>query len=128
MVATDRRSVRSARLSYDDWQLAFDDEFTGEALDPAKWGYRQLGVLNPDSDRSKSESSADAVAVQDGTLRLTAKRNPAVPGQFLNGHISTESTYSFTYGAGRRPDQVPQAARHARLVLAAEPDLRVRPR
>jgi beta-glucanase (GH16 family) len=98
VVATDRRSVRSARLSYDDWQLAFDDEFTGEALDPAKWGYRQLGVLNPDSDRSRSESSADAVAVKDGTLRLTAKKNPAVPGQFLNGHISTESTYSFTYG------------------------------
>ena len=29
------------------WKLGFDDEFTGDALDQAKWSYRQLGRAQP---------------------------------------------------------------------------------
>jgi beta-glucanase (GH16 family) len=88
--------VRSATFQADGWTLGFDDQFGGDALDETKWGYRQVGLLNPG--RTKSESSPEAVKVENGALKLGVAENPARPGYYLNGHISTEMTYSFTYG------------------------------
>ena len=65
-------------------------------LDTTKWSYRQLGLLNPG--RTKAESSADAVRVENGALKLGMLENPARPGYYLNGHISTEQSFTFTYG------------------------------
>ena len=53
-------------------------------------------MLNPG--RAKAESSVDAVRVENGALKLAVLENPARPGYLLNGHVSTEATYSFTYG------------------------------
>jgi beta-glucanase (GH16 family) len=98
VVASRDRSVRSDPLTNDDWKVAFDDQFTGDALDLTKWNYRQLGVLAAGSGRTKSESSQDAVSVDNGSLRLGMLKNPARPGYYLNGHIATENMYTFTYG------------------------------
>jgi beta-glucanase (GH16 family) len=91
-------AVASSPFTSKGWKLGFDDEFTGFDLDQTKWNYRQLGIQSGDSGRSKSESSADAVAVENGALKLSTLQNPASPGSYLNGHVGTENTYSFTYG------------------------------
>ena len=98
VVASTDRAVHSAPIHPDSWKVAFEDQFDGTALDTAKWNYRVLGLLSESSGRSKSESSADAVRVENGALKLGVLENPARPGYYLNGHISTEQTYSFTYG------------------------------
>ena len=56
------------------------------------------GIQSGDSGRSKSESSTEAVDVENGALKLSTLENPASPGSYLNGHVGTENTYSFTYG------------------------------
>ena len=90
--------VASTTFTSKSWKLGFDDEFTGFDLDQTKWNYRPLGIQSGDSGRSKSESSADAVDVENGALRLSTLENPASPSSHLNGHVGTENTYSFTYG------------------------------
>jgi beta-glucanase (GH16 family) len=81
----------------DDWRLSFSDEFDGTTLGP-KWSYRQLGVLSATSGRTVSESSKRAVSVGHGVLSLQVRADPTTKGHFLNGHISTETTYLFRYG------------------------------
>ena len=96
VVSAQDPGVRSVTVRPNAWRLAFEDQFDGAALDQVKWSYRQLGLLNPG--RTKSESSVDAVRVENGALKLSTLENPARPGYYLNGHVSTEASYSFTYG------------------------------
>jgi beta-glucanase (GH16 family) len=95
----------------DEWAVDFSDEFGGKALGP-DWSYRQLGLLSAASGRTVSASSRDAVRVRDGVLDLQVKADPQTKGHYLNGHISTEASYSFTYGiaAARIKFQRPRGA------------------
>jgi beta-glucanase (GH16 family) len=96
VAASTDRDMHSDPIHPDSWKVAFEDQFDGFAMDGNKWAYRQLGLLNPG--RTKAESSADAVRVEDGALELGMLENPARPGYYLNGHISTETSFTFTYG------------------------------
>lgn len=96
VVASTDRDVHSDPIHPDGWKVAFDDQFDGYSLDTTKWSYRQLGLLNPG--RTKAESSVDAVRVENGALKLGMLENPARPGYYLNGHVSTEQSFTFTYG------------------------------
>ena len=96
VVASSDRDVHSEPIHPDSWKVAFEDQFDGFSLDTTKWSYRQLGLLNPG--RTKAESSESAVSVENGALKLGMLENPARPGYYLNGHVSTEATYHFTYG------------------------------
>ena len=87
----------------------FRDEFSGSALDTAKWSHRQLGLRNPAGKRVCSEASRSAVQVANGTARLQVRRivddplkthalgdpydeNANCPyGQYYNGHIGTQN-------------------------------------
>lgn len=91
------------------WGTVFREEFDGRSL-PEPWSHRQLGLYNPDGSRQCSKSDRSTVAVSGGTLRLAVRRDPARTGEscrtqeygthdyFLNGHVSTEGRYAFTYG------------------------------
>lgn len=97
VVARSRPKVHSSGAAADVWRPVFSDEFEGTSLG-AKWDYRALGVRSEVSGRSVSASSEDAVRVADGVARLQVRPDPRRRGHYLNGHISTESTYSFRYG------------------------------
>ena len=98
------RAVRAARLGApavatdtqaDTWALAFNDEFSGSSLSPS-WDYRLAGKYI--ASRTKSKSDASAVSVSGGTAALKVLKDPHHSGKYLNGHISTESSYHFSYG------------------------------
>jgi len=112
-VSTSPKRTSSATVS-DTWRVGFTDEFSGRSLGK-KWTYRQLGLLSKVSGRQVSASSKAAVQVRNGSLRLQVKANPDRAGHYLNGHISTESTYSFRYGvaAARVKFQRPRGAHGA---------------
>lgn len=93
----------------------FTDNFSGAALDPAKWATRGQDY-QPESKRKCSRSSTDATTVSGGAARLRVLDDPDRPGGLpdprpkqcaydgmlyewrLNGHIGTEDKYSFKYG------------------------------
>jgi beta-glucanase (GH16 family) len=67
----ERRAATRA-VSPASWRLRFTDEFSGTSLDRRRWGYRQLGMYAPASDRACAASYRDAVAVSGGRLQLSA--------------------------------------------------------
>ena len=93
-----------------DWTTVFHDEFDGDRLDLSTWSHRQLGSYNPDGSRRCSASDESAVVVGGGVLELQVRRDPArlddtcrTPedgnhGYYLNGHVSTEETFSLDGG------------------------------
>jgi beta-glucanase (GH16 family) len=120
VVATAYRAVStspgqsSGQAEDEDWEMAFDDEFDGSALGQ-KWTYRNVGVLSKESGRRVSASSEAAVQVGNGVVGLQVRADPKRAGHYLNGHISTESTYLFRYGvaAARVKFQRPRGAHGA---------------
>ena len=80
------------------WSLRFEDEFDGTALDTSVWGYRQEGLRKASHGRGRAASDRRAVSVARGKLRLSTMVDPSRPGYFLNGHVSTEDSYSFQEG------------------------------
>lgn len=95
-----RRAVYSNPGSSAGWRLRFDEAFTGDHLDLGTWDYRLEGRLQ--GTRMHAESSPDAVHVGGGALNLQVRANPArrpdpLP-YYLNGHVSTQNSFAFTYG------------------------------
>ena len=104
------RPVTSNNVDAANWEATFREEFDGSSLDTAQWRYRQLDFYNPAGSRQCSKSDESAVAVSEGTLKLQVRRDPQRAGEqcvtpeygthgyYLNGHVSTEETFTFTHG------------------------------
>ncbi len=107
-------AVTSTAVEADPWGSPdFGDEFTGQEMS-AEWVNRGEGAYNPEGLRKCSKGSADAVAVRDGTLRLSVLVDPerqgetcvakradgTTAGRFdyrLNGHVMPNGHF-FRYG------------------------------
>ena len=109
VVGPEGGEVTSTTVESPAWTAVFGDDFDGLGLDPSRWSYRQLGLYNPEGDRTCSKSHPSAVGVADGTLRLLVRSDPERVGErcrsaygthdyYLNGHVSTERKFAFTYG------------------------------
>jgi beta-glucanase (GH16 family) len=76
------------------YQLAFSDEFDGEALDATKWNYR----LGP---RMWSEQRAANVSVSGGMLRLALRKEKAGPLDYTAGGVISRESFSYGYYEAR---------------------------
>ncbi|WP_181311828.1 glycoside hydrolase family 16 protein [Nocardioides campestrisoli] len=100
----------------------FTDGFDGSTLSPS-WTHR-IPTYNAEGNRLCSRGGPEAVSVGGGTVRLSVIKDPArsdkcvakrggkVAGKFsyrLNGHISTENSYSFKYGIAAARMKFPKA-------------------
>lgn len=87
------------------WNLIFQDEFDGPALDLSKWstGWFGSGVTAPVGGIEESAAySPTCASVSTSTLKLSAdKRNMTVNGHtypYTSGLVSTNGKHSFTSG------------------------------
>jgi beta-glucanase (GH16 family) len=100
------------------WNLVFDDEFTGSAIDASKWtthlpwgGPEGNGRFHNDS--YLSYIMDDDVVVSNGSLKLlTEHRNVVGPltghvYHYTEGLIQTSGKFSFTYGYAEIRAQLP---------------------
>ena len=85
-------------------QLTWSDEFnTNGAPDSSKWGY-DIGDGCPDlcgwgnGESQYYTSRPDNVIVEDGVLKITAKRENYEGSDFTSARILTLGKYNFTYG------------------------------
>jgi beta-glucanase (GH16 family) len=83
-------------VATNNWQLKFDEEFSGTSLNQSLWNYRNEGKYLPS--RTKSKADRRVVSVSGGTLNLQVKPDPSHAGRYLNSQVSTEKSYHFTYG------------------------------
>lgn len=82
------------------WQLTFDDEFDGPALDPAKWTphYTHAGIIN----HELQAYVPDAFQFSNGILSIVAKHETGVQDgrvqQYRSGAMTTFGKFSQEYG------------------------------
>jgi beta-glucanase (GH16 family) len=80
------------------WRVVFADEFT--RLDPTRWNYRDNTMMSTNG--VENTFRAANVTVRDGTLRLTARRDP--DGSITSGLVMTSNviggrvTFKYTQG------------------------------
>ena len=86
------------------WHLVFDDEFSGGALDTAKWSTGWLGSgITPDvSSLGLDCDDPQQVSVTDGSLNLALVSKPEVCGgvtqEYATGAVNTDGKASFLFG------------------------------
>jgi beta-glucanase (GH16 family) len=76
------------------YALAWNDEFTGTALDAAKWDYRT------DSKHLSTQKPAN-VSVKDGLLHLALKKEAAGGKQYTGAGIVSKPTFKYAYYEAR---------------------------
>lgn len=99
------------------WQLVWSDEFSGPAIDPAKWSFAVDCWGGGNNERQCYTDHASNARIVDGALRITALRehvsgpalpasmraNPAKPGElvsrdYTSARLSTQGKASWRYG------------------------------
>jgi beta-glucanase (GH16 family) len=116
--APDACGARIAKSTGGYWACSFSDEFNGSSLDRGKWIPQQTatsGYLNGPT--ACFVDSPSNVSVSGGSLRLTARREPAPVGcgptwttQYTSGMVTTAGgRFSQTYGRFEIRAKVPAA-------------------
>ncbi len=80
--------------------LVWADEFDGELLADTAWSYN-TGTGNNGWGNGESQvytNRAENVKVEDGLLKITARRENYQGSDFTSGRIVTENKFEFTYG------------------------------
>ena len=90
--------------SGDDWVCTFEDEFSGTALDRTKWSPMQTQYTGFTSGNECYVDDPDNIAVEDGSLRLTAKTLDAdvrcgwFDTRVTTASVSTRDKFSQAFG------------------------------
>lgn len=79
------------------WRTTFLDEFSGSKLDANKWSIRG-DQYSASSKSTRAKASSSAVSVHGGVASFKVLKDPEKPGYWLNGHVGTQNSYTFTYG------------------------------
>jgi beta-glucanase (GH16 family) len=86
------------------WQMKFDDEFTGQALDTAKWstGWLAQGITPPVNSNELECYNPANVTVSGGALVLSLVRQSGSCGgvqrPYASGMVNSDGKFEFTYG------------------------------
>lgn len=101
VVVTDRFGARYEKI-VKGWSLVWSDEFDYEGLpDPTKWSYdtdgNAYGWGNNEA-QHYTEADADNVCVSDGTLKITARREPIEGKEYSSARLITKGKGDWLYG------------------------------
>lgn len=78
-------------------KVLFYDDFSGDAIDLTKWNIEE----DTESEKGRGKRYTcrpENICVEDGMLKLTARRENFKGGQYTSGSISTKDKFSFRYG------------------------------
>ncbi len=97
-------------LSYEDYELVFEENFDGEALDRSRWNVElhEPGWVN--GELQEYVDSEETVCLKDGKLLIRPVRTVDDRGKFSyrSGRISTQWKYDFIYGIFEARLKVPE--------------------
>ncbi len=101
------------KLSYDpinkpDYELVWEDEFNGDALNGDHWGI-EVKEFPPNNEHQYYTDRPENVLVSDGTLKLTARRENFGSREYTSGKITTQNKKTFKYGKFEAHMKLPRA-------------------
>ena len=93
----------------DGWELVWQDEFDGDAVDREKWTF-DLGRGSGGWGNNELEWYTDRpqnIRLEDGILIIEAHEEEFLRGDYTSGRMKTEGLYSWTYGRFEARIQIP---------------------
>jgi len=102
-----------------DWKQVWADEFDGDTLDLSKWSHAEDCGGGGNNERQCYTASPDNVAVKDGTLRLTARRQ-ATTG-IANPWNGSKAVRTLDYSSGKILTKGKASWRYGRIEARAKP-------
>ena len=78
-------------------KLIFQDEFDGNSVNTAKWGY-DVGGWGWGNDESQYYTEGNNSSVKDGYLTITAKEETIGSNPYTSSRMVTKGKFSFKYG------------------------------
>ena len=87
----------STPMSYPDYQLVWNDEFGGTALNQDDWNY-ELGHRGGWGNNELQYYTRENTSVADGYLTITAKQQSLGGQQYTSSRLTTQGKQSFEYG------------------------------
>lgn len=100
-LATDKESVEAqicVEHTWGEYALVWSDEFDGSALDESVWGYNTGGGGWGNNELQYYTSRTDNVRVEDGYLKIEAKKEDYDNRHYTSGRILSRDKKTFTYG------------------------------
>jgi beta-glucanase (GH16 family) len=94
----------------DQGELAWSDEFDGDAIDTARWTVRDRTSLSFD----QATIHAGNVKVHDGSLVIEARREPAAGRDYTTGYLDTIGHFSQRHGRWEIKARLPVSAGSSR--------------
>jgi beta-glucanase (GH16 family) len=90
------------------YQLVFDEDFSGDRLDPKRW---VLGLPWGKVNRNEQQFyTPDSVRLANGTLAITARKAAQGGRPYTSGAICTDDRFDFKYGYVEMRAKVPRGA------------------
>lgn len=100
----------STTLSYDGYELKWEDQFDGESLNRADWNVElhEPGWVN--HELQEYVDSAENIYIQDGSLvlRPIERKNEDGTVSYTSGHVNTQNKHDFKYGLFEARAKVPR--------------------
>ena len=96
-------SLQATTAAAQDYRLVWSDEFDGTELDPSKWEYMTgdgtaLGLPSGWGNNELEWYRSDNAAVENGLLRITAKKENYSGKLYTSARIRTRNKGDWTYG------------------------------
>jgi beta-glucanase (GH16 family) len=85
-------------ISQTSWSLIWSDEFSGTALNQDVWTYEYGNSGWGNNELQYYTNDEDNVAVNNGTLKITARQETFGTANYTSGRIITNNKYEFQYG------------------------------
>jgi beta-glucanase (GH16 family) len=90
--------LATAQLPVSGYKMVWNDEFSYRGLpDPKKWTHEE-GYLRNDEKQYYTKERLENAYVKDGNLTLQARKDGYMGKEITSGSITTEKTFTFTYG------------------------------
>ncbi len=105
-------ALRIGNLDLSDYRLAWSEEFDGDSLDRSVWNVEDNGSGCGNHELQHYIDSPEVVAVADGKLRLTARRDSCSCGghEFVSARLNTLGKFNFQYGVVQASIRCPRTA------------------
>lgn len=113
----------AAAQAGDGWTMVWSDEFDGERIDGAKWGFDRDCWGGGNEERQCYTRSGRNAALEDGKLIITARRErvsgPALPAHLRPGAGQSEAEVTRDFSSARLTTRGKAAWRYGRIEVRA---------
>ncbi|MTH54140.1 family 16 glycosylhydrolase [Bacillus mangrovi] len=91
-------TLKENQIQKEDWNLIWQDEFTGASIDEGKWNFIQGGGGYGNNELQNYTNRSKNARVEDGSLVIEAHKEPLGGNDYTSAKLTTQNKGDWTYG------------------------------